>query len=74
MRDIERQRHRQRERQALLREPDLGLQPRTPRSPPEQKADTQPLSHSGAPGGDIFYPCSPVWLLSTRDVASVSKN
>ena len=31
-------------------EPDAGLDPRTPRSHPEPKADAQPLSHPGAPG------------------------
>ena len=31
-----------------LKEPDVGLDPRTPRSQPEPKADTQPLGHSGA--------------------------
>ena len=32
----------QREKQAPLREPDAGLDPRTPRSHPEPKADAQP--------------------------------
>ena len=44
MRDIERQR----EKQVPCGEPDVELSPRTPRSQPELKADTQPLSHSGA--------------------------
>ena len=52
MREKERQRHRQREKQAPCREPDVGLDPRTPGSHPEPKADTQPLSHPGVPG---FY-------------------
>ena len=43
----ERQRHRQREKQAPCRKPHVGLNPRTPGSHPEQKADTQPLSHPG---------------------------
>ena len=43
------QRHRQREKQALCEEPDAGLNPRTPGSGPEPKANIQPLSHSGAP-------------------------
>ena len=30
------------------REPDVGLDPRTPGSCPEQKANSQPLSHPGA--------------------------
>ena len=41
------QRHRQREKQAPHREPDVGLDPRNPGSWPELKADTQPLSHPG---------------------------
>ena len=40
----ERQRHRQRERQAPCKEPDVGLYPRTPRSHPESKANTQLLT------------------------------
>ena len=32
MKDTERQRHRQREKQAPCREPDAGLDPRTPES------------------------------------------
>ena len=31
------------------REPDVGLDPRTPGSCPELKADAQPLSHPGIP-------------------------
>ena len=45
----ERQRHRQREKQAPCREPDVGLNPSTPGSRPEQKADAQPLSHPSIP-------------------------
>ena len=36
----ERQRHRQREKQAPCKEPDAALDPRTPGSCPEPKADT----------------------------------
>ena len=43
----ERQRHRQREKQVPHREPYVGLDPRTLGSPPDPKADTQPLSHPG---------------------------
>ena len=49
MRDREKQRHRQREKQALYRKPDAGLDPRTPGPWPEPKVHTQPLSHPGAP-------------------------
>ena len=51
MRDIERerQRHGQREKKAPCREPDVGLDPGTPGSQPEPKADVQPLSPPGAP-------------------------
>ena len=51
MREIERerQRHRQREKQAPCREPDAGLDPGTPGSCPEPKADAQLLSHPGVP-------------------------
>ena len=44
-----RRRPRQREKQPPCREPDMGLDPRTPGSQPEPKADAQPLSHPGAP-------------------------
>ena len=47
----ERQRHRQREKQALHGEPDVGPDPGTPGSPrPEPKADAQLLSLPGTPG------------------------
>ena len=49
MRDTERERyrHRQREKWAPCREPDVGLDPGTLRSRPEPKADAQPLGHPG---------------------------
>ena len=52
MRETERLRHRQREKQAYCGEPDVGLDPGTPGICPESKADAQPLSH---PGVLIFY-------------------
>ena len=57
-----RETERQREKQAPCREPEAGLHPRTPGSCPEPKADTQPLSHSGAPGLVFltFYLCSQI--------------
>ena len=44
-----RQRHRQREKQAPYREPNMGLDPGTAETRPELKAETQPLSHPGVP-------------------------
>ena len=38
---------RQREKQVLCREPDVGLDPKTPGSGPGPKAGTKPLSHPG---------------------------
>ena len=51
MRDTERekQKHRQREKQAPRWEPRAGLDSRTLGSRPERKADAQLLSHPGAP-------------------------
>ena len=49
MRDTERHRHRQREKQAPHRDPDVGLDPRTPGLLSELKADAQPLSHPDVP-------------------------
>ena len=47
----ERQRHRQREKQAPCRESNVGLDPGTPGSCPEPKADAQLLSLPGIPDG-----------------------
>ena len=41
------QKHRPREKQAPCGEPDVGLNPRTPGSRPEPKADAKPLSQPG---------------------------
>ena len=46
---MEKQRHRQREKQTRCREPDMGLDPLTLGSLPEPEANTQPLSHPSAP-------------------------
>ena len=56
MRDTERERyrHRQREKWAPCREPDVGLDPRTLGSLPEPKTDAQPLSPPGAPALSNF--------------------
>ena len=49
MRNTEkRQRQRQREKQTPCRDPDVGLDSRTPGSHSEPKADTQTLSHTDA--------------------------
>ena len=37
------------EKQAPCRKPNVGLNPETPGSHPELKADAQPLSHPGTP-------------------------
>ena len=60
MRDTERGRHRQREKQAPCRKPDMGLNPRTPESRPEPKTDAQPLSHPGVSFSGIFVVEDPV--------------
>ena len=52
------QRHRQREEKALCREPDAGVDPRTPGPHPELKADAQPLSHPGVPALNKYYTSS----------------
>ena len=47
------QRHRQREKQAPCREPDVGPDPRSPGSCSGPKAGVKPLSHPGTP---LFLP------------------
>ena len=56
MRDThrERQRHRQKEKQAPCREPKGGLDPETPGSCPGPKAGAKPLSHPGIPETSHF--------------------
>ena len=44
----------QREKQAPCREPDMGLNPRTPGSRPELKAGAKPLGHPGVPSIQEF--------------------
>ena len=46
---VERERLSQREKQAPCRELDMGLDPGTPESRPEPKADAQLLNHPGVP-------------------------
>ena len=55
MRETQRNRDRQREKQAPCREPDVRLDPRSPVSHPEPKSDTQPLSHSGVLGTRLTW-------------------
>ena len=62
----ERQRHRQREKQAPCGKPVAGLNLRTPGSRRELKADAQPLSHPGALTSNNFYFC-------TQDGATLKK-
>ena len=59
MRDTERQRYRQKEKQAPCGKPDVELDPRTPGSP-EPKADAQPVSHPDAPIPTPFYLWPPI--------------
>ena len=54
MRDREKQRHKQRKKQALCGELNVELDPRTPGSRPEPKADAQPLTHPGVLRLDAF--------------------
>ena len=50
MKDIEREAETQAEREAdSMRKPNVGLDPRTPGSHREPKADAQPVSHPGVP-------------------------
>ena len=56
MRDTQKQRHRQRGKQAPCGEPDVGLDPRALGSLLKPKADAQPLSH---PGVCSFFDLTP---------------
>ena len=49
LRDPEKEAETQREKQAPCGEPDVGLDPRTPGSRPELKADAEQLSHPSVP-------------------------
>ena len=69
MRHRERQRHRQREKQAPRGEPNVGLNPRTPGSRPEPKADAQPLSHPGIPGVSNLSMLTEVALVSSLQLS-----
>ena len=54
MRDRNRGRDRQREKQAPCREPEARLDPGTSGSCPEPKTDAQMLSHPGVPVSCVF--------------------
>ena len=54
MRDPEKDRHRQREKQDPCEEPIVRLHPRTPGSRSGLKADAKPLSHPGIPCEEIL--------------------
>ena len=58
MRDTEREKqtYRQREKQAPCRDPDVGLDPRTPGSRPGRKVEAQLLNHPGVPCYHFFKP------------------
>ena len=67
-RERESQRHRQKEKQAPCREPDAGLDPGTPGSCPEPKADAQPLSHPGVPTSQILSQLRLYFYFSQIDI------
>ena len=71
MRDTERQRHRQRDKHAPCREPDVGLNPRTPGSCPGLKAGAKPLSHPGVPCSWSFKKLLLLFLRGGREHALV---
>ena len=63
----ERQRERQRqEKQAPCKEPDMGLDPRSPGSRPEAKADAQPLSHSSIPEAKFMMSSMVYWFTTDQ--------
>ena len=51
----ERQRPRQREKQASCREPNMGLDPGSPGSHPWAEGGAKPLSHLGCPSFFFFF-------------------
>ena len=51
----EKQRHRQKEKQASCRDPDMGFDPGTPRSHSGPKAGAKPLSHPGIQETSFLY-------------------
>ena len=64
MRDIEKQRHRQKEKQAPHGEPDAGVDPSTLGSQPKPKVDIQPLNHPGTRELlDFYFFSLTIWWL-----------
>ena len=58
MRDTQREREAETQaegKQAPCREPDVGLDPRSPGSRPGPTAGAKPLSHPGIPGSLLIY-------------------
>ena len=49
-----------------MQDPNAGLDPRTPGSLPEPKADTQPLSHPGVPVDQILSSSAKDKVLNER--------
>ena len=72
--DRERERRqRQREKQAPCREPDVGLDPRTPGSHPGLEAVVQLLSHPGVPRTIILmHKDCPFSIINYRLIPSLS--
>ena len=56
----ERQRHEQREKTGSMQEAQCGLDPGSPGSRPEPKADVQPLSHPGIPIANFYISPQPL--------------
>ena len=63
MKDTERGRNRQREKQAPCREPHVGLDPGTPGQRPGPNAGAKPLSHPGIQVDCIFMLCKTFLLI-----------
>ena len=66
----EREREKQREKQALCREPDVGLGPRTPGSSPGPKAGAKLPNHPGIPSVLFFFYAEVDYLLLVIDISS----
>ena len=71
MRDTERERqiHRQREKQAPCKEPNVGLDLGTPGFYPGPKAGATPLSYPGISGGDF----KAYWCLEGNEIFSIPR-